>query len=130
MESRRIRITGIHHVQLAIPPSGEDDARSFYGNLLGLRETEKPAALATKGGCWFEGPGVSVHLGVEDSFSPARKAHLAFVVENLDHAERALSEVSATITFDASLPGARRLYTADPFGNRIELIEENPRGRG
>jgi catechol 2,3-dioxygenase-like lactoylglutathione lyase family enzyme len=126
MESRRIRITGIHHVQLAIPRGGEDIARGFYGDLLGFREIEKPAALATNGGCWFEGPGVSVHLGVEDSFSPARKAHPAFVVENLDNAERALSKAGAAIIFDASLPGARRLYTTDPFGNRIELVEENP----
>lgn len=124
MVSGGIRISGIHHVQLAIPSGGEDAAREFYADLLGLRV--KPAALAARGGCWFEGPGPSVHLGVEDPFSPARKAHPAFAVENLDDAEQALTEAGATVIPDASLPGARRLYTADPFGNRIELVEENP----
>lgn len=114
-------ITGLHHIQLAIPVSGEDAARAFYAGALGLREVAKPAALLGRGGVWFEGPGVQLHLGVEDPFRPAQKAHPAFAVNDLNAARAGLSEFSpSNIT---SLPGLRRFYIADPFGNRIEILQ-------
>lgn len=117
------RITGIDHIQLAIPAGGEEEARRFYAGVLGFEEVEKPPALAARGGCWFERGSVALHLGVEEPFAPARKAHPAFSVSDLDAAERWLRAAGAPIGPDASLPGVRRIYTADSFGNRIELIE-------
>lgn len=113
----QILITGLDHVQLAMPEGGEDRARDFYVGRLGLQEVEKPPALQGRGGVWFEGGGVKVHLGVDRPFAPARKAHPAFVVADLAAAHVALGggEISA-------LPGLRRFYFADPFGNRIEIL--------
>jgi catechol 2,3-dioxygenase-like lactoylglutathione lyase family enzyme len=128
MEGGPPRITGIDHVQLAMPSGAENTARSFYAGVLGFEEVEKPPALAGRGGCWFEQGGVALHLGVEESFAPARKAHPAFRVSDLDAAERLLKAAGAPIVPDASCPGVRRIYTADPFGNRIELIEDTGSG--
>ena len=75
-------VVGIEHVQLAMPPGGEGAAREFYSGLLGLPERTKPSALAARGGCWFEAPGVKVHLGVEADFRPAQKAHPALLVDD------------------------------------------------
>ncbi len=110
-------LSGLDHVQLAIPVGAEETARTFYVGRLGLVEVDKPEALAGRGGCWFEGPGIKLHLGVEDPFAPARKAHPALVVDDLEAAQVALDggEISA-------LPGLRRFYIADPFGNRIEVL--------
>lgn len=116
-------ILGLDHVQLAIPAGGVEVARSFYGQLLGLAEVPKPAPLAARGGCWFEGPGVILHLGVENDFSPARKAHPALLVTDLEAYRRRLAAVGTAITPDDSLPGVRRFYAADPFGNRIEIMQ-------
>ncbi len=118
-----IRVTGLDHVQLAMPAGGEGKARAFYAGLLGLREVAKPPELAGRGGCWFEGPGLALHLGVEAPFSPARKAHPALFVADLDAAARALAAAGVAFAPDAALPGVRRGYTHDPFGNRIELIQ-------
>jgi len=111
-------LSGLDHIQLAIPKGSENIARAFYGGKLGLIEVEKPTALAGRGGCWFEGPGIKLHLGVETPFQPARKAHPALVVDDLEAAQVALNggEISA-------LPGLRRFFVADPFGNRIEVLE-------
>lgn len=117
-------LQGIDHIQLAIPEGGEDTARAFYGALLGLQEIAKPAELAKRGGCWFEGPGVQLHLGVEQTFAPARKAHPAFLVAELAALEQVLATAGITLTSDASVPGVRRFYAADPFGNRLEFIQD------
>ncbi len=111
-------VTRLDHVQLAMPAGGEDAARAFYAGKLGLCEIDKPAALAGRGGCWFSGGGVNLHLGVEEPFRPAQKAHPALVVDDLDAAQVALSggEIS-------ELPGVRRFFVADPFGNRIEIMQ-------
>ncbi len=122
-----MRITGIDHVQLAMPQGREETARQFYGALLGLTEVPKPAALAARGGCWFEGPGTALHLGVETPFSPALKAHPALRVDDLEALRTLLAAAGAPITPDDALPDVRRFYAADPFGNRIEFIQE---GRG
>ena len=119
-----MRITGLDHVQLAMPAGGEAAARAFYAEVLGLTEVVKPEALRGRGGCWFAGPGVALHLGVEDGFAPARKAHPALRVADLDAAAAALEAAACIAKRDASVPEVRRLYTADPFGNRIELIQD------
>lgn len=118
-----MRIVGLDHVQLAIPVAGEDAARGFYGGVLGLSEVPKPARLAARGGCWFEGPRTVIHLGVEDPFTSARKAHAAVLVDDLETARSELVAVGAPIVDDDTLEHVQRLYTADPFGNRIELIQ-------
>jgi catechol 2,3-dioxygenase-like lactoylglutathione lyase family enzyme len=104
----------IDHVQVAAPPGCEEAARAFYGGLLGLREVEKPPALRARGGVWFE----QLHVGVEEDFRPARKAHPAFVVGDLDSLAARIGEVQ----WDDELPGVRRFYATDPFGNRLEFI--------
>ncbi|MEP7455837.1 VOC family protein [Phyllobacterium sp. SB3] len=116
-------ITGIDHVQLAMPAGEEQAARGFYAGLLGIPEVPKPTQLAARGGCWFETNGVKIHLGVEVGFQPARKAHPAFIVDDLD-ALTALLEASGFPTNeDQPLDGYSRRYVNDPFGNRIELMQ-------
>jgi catechol 2,3-dioxygenase-like lactoylglutathione lyase family enzyme len=119
----RMRIMRIEHVQLAMPAGGEALARGFYGNLLGIPETPKPPNLAQRGGCWFERDELKVHLGVEADFRPARKAHVALLVDGLAALRRKLSESGISIKDDEPLEGYERLYLDDPFGNRLELME-------
>ena len=115
-------ITGIDHVQLAMPRGREDAARSFYAGLLGMSELAKPPVLAARGGCWFASGGAVVHLGVEEPFAPARKAHPALLVDDLDGLERVLSAAGhACGRSDGEIPGVRRFHTHDPFGNRVEF---------
>lgn len=112
------QISGLDHVQLAIPVGQEDQARAFYIGQLGLREVAKPAVLAGRGGLWLEGEGLRLHLGVEKPFAPARKAHPALVVDDLEAAHFALEGGPIS-----TLPGWRRFYVHDPFGNRIEIMQ-------
>lgn len=117
-------ITGLGHVQLAAPPDSETVLRAFYGTVLGLREIPKPAALAGRGGCWFEAGEAQLHLGIDPDFRPAGKAHPALRVTGLRaHAAR-LAAHGAPVTWDDGLPGHDRCYTRDPVGNRLELLEE------
>ncbi len=111
----------LDHVQVAMPPGGEDAARRFYAGLLGLAEIGKPEALEANGGVWFE-PGV--HLGVEASFSPARKAHPGLRTADLDGVAARLEAAGADVEWDERRPGVRRFYTHDPFGNRLELLAD------
>ena len=113
----------IEHVQLAMPRGEQDRARAFYSGLLGLPEVPKPPALAARGGVWFESGDVKVHLGIEADFHAARKAHPAFLVRELDALTERLRAAGVTVTDDGLLPGYRRIYVADPFGNRLELME-------
>jgi catechol 2,3-dioxygenase-like lactoylglutathione lyase family enzyme len=122
-----MQIVGVDHVQLAMPAGAEEQARAFYTGVLGLAEVPKPAPLAGRGGCWFAGPGTALHLGVESDFRPARKAHLALRVADLEAARRELVAAGVPIVPDDSVPQVRRLYVADPFGNRIELIQDGDR---
>ena len=108
----------LDHVQVAAPPGCEEAARAFYGGLLGLAEVEKPAPLRSRGGVWFE----QLHVGVEEDFAPARKAHPALQVDDLDALAERLAAAGAPVQWDESLPDVRRFYTADPWGNRIELL--------
>lgn len=115
-------ITGYDHVQVAIPRGGEDVARGFYAGLLGMKEHPKPPALAVRGGCWFASGSAMLHLGVEEPFAPARKAHPAFLVEDLEALRSLLADAGHECT-DASgeIAGVRRFHTYDPFGNRLEF---------
>jgi catechol 2,3-dioxygenase-like lactoylglutathione lyase family enzyme len=115
-------IIQLEHVQLAMPPGGEESARAFYRDVLGIPEVPKPLELRARGGCWFENGNVKVHLGVEQDFRPARKAHPAFLVTNLSDLTARLQNAGYHIQA-AGLPELRRIFTFDPFGNRIELIE-------
>jgi catechol 2,3-dioxygenase-like lactoylglutathione lyase family enzyme len=119
-----VSIVGLDHVQLAAPAGCEDDARRFFGDLLGLRELEKPAPLRGRGGAWFAlGPTHQLHVGVApDPFVPATKAHPALVADDLDALAARLAAAGAPVVWDDALAGRRRFYTADPWGNRIELI--------
>jgi catechol 2,3-dioxygenase-like lactoylglutathione lyase family enzyme len=113
----------LHHVQLAIPPGGEDVAREFYAGVLGMDEVDKPAVLAARGGCWFRGGGWEIHLGVENDFVPARKAHPGVLVDGLDELAARLATAGHPSDFDPHFPGHRRLYSADGHGNRLEFLE-------
>jgi catechol 2,3-dioxygenase-like lactoylglutathione lyase family enzyme len=118
-------ILSIDHIQIAIPKEGEEKARGFYIHVLGFVEIPKPAELARRGGAWFQVAGVQLHLGVEADFRPARKAHPAFLVDNLDELmNKAQSNGFEIDTSQPPLDGYQRAHVFDPFGNRIELMEK------
>jgi len=116
-------VVGIDHVQLAMPAGREDEARQFYSVLLGIPETAKPAALAGRGGVWFESGRVKLHLGVDEDFRPARKAHPALLVTDLRALVERLGHAGVPIVEAEPLAGYDRVHVADPFGNRLELME-------
>ena len=115
-------IPTMHHVQIAMPEQGEDLARQFYGEILGLPEVPKPEVLRQKGGVWFRTGNLDLHLGVDRPFVPAKKAHVAYQIDDLDGVKARLAEAGCPIVEDEYLPGYDRFYTADPFGNRVELL--------
>jgi catechol 2,3-dioxygenase-like lactoylglutathione lyase family enzyme len=117
----------IDHILIAMPPGREDEARAFYHGILGLDEKVKPPQLAARGGCWFESGDLQVHLGVEKSFIPARKAHPAFIVDDLATMVMKATQAGYKVTADEPLEGCDRRHIDDPFGNRIEVIE--PHGK-
>ena len=121
-----MKILSIDHVQIAMPADGEDRARAFYIQQLGFTDIPKPPDLAKRGGAWFQAGTVQLHLGVEADFRPARKAHPAFLVDDLDtlieNVQRAGYE---TDTSQPPLDGYKRAHVFDPFGNRIELMEKS-----
>ena len=114
-------ITGLDHVQLAMPAGGEHAARGFYGGLLGMEEVPKPASLAGRGGVWFQAGAQQVHLGVEDPVASRR--HPALLTDDLEGLRRRLEEAGYAIRHEPELPGFRRFYSEDPFGNRLEFLE-------
>jgi catechol 2,3-dioxygenase-like lactoylglutathione lyase family enzyme len=119
-----VPIIGLDHIQVAAPVGSEGDARRFYGGLLGLPELEKPKALRDRGGAWFACGAHQLHVGVTQDFSPATKAHPALRVRlaDLDPIAERLTAAGSPVRWDDAIPDARRFYTADPWGNRIELI--------
>ncbi len=121
-----MKILSIDHIQLAMPAGGEEKAREFFVSILGFHEIPKPATLAARGGAWFESENVQLHIGVESDFRPARKAHPAFLVDDL---AALLAEVQSagyeTDTNQPPLDGYKRAHIFDPFGNRIELMEKS-----
>jgi catechol 2,3-dioxygenase-like lactoylglutathione lyase family enzyme len=114
-------ITGYDHVQVAIPKDGEDLARTFYGGLLQMTEQPKPATLASRGGCWFTAGQAVLHLGVEEPFHAAGRAHPAFVVADLDRLRTTLEEAGHPCIGSSEIEGVHRFHTSDPFGNRLEF---------
>ena len=116
-DRRVVRV--LDHVQVMMPVGGEDDARRFYGGILGLTEVEKPEPMQANGGVWFaEG----IHVSAEGGFSPARRAHPALRVDDIDSLAEALAAAGCDVTWDERWPGVRRFYTRDPFGNRVEAL--------
>jgi catechol 2,3-dioxygenase-like lactoylglutathione lyase family enzyme len=124
------RIVGIDHVQLAMPPGGEDQARAFYRDVLGLEEVAKPRALSGRGGVWFRSGTVNLHLGVDADFRPATKAHPAISVEGLAAFIVRCTKAGHPVERDVPLPGMQRVRVNDPFGNLIELVEPSPKVHG
>jgi len=119
-------IVGLDHVQVAAPPGCERDARGFYGGLLGLEEIVKPEPLASRGGAWFAlgSGGQQLHVGVEEDFAPARKAHpaLAVALGGIEVLAERLVEAGCEVRWDSSIQGVARFYVDDPWGNRLELV--------
>jgi catechol 2,3-dioxygenase-like lactoylglutathione lyase family enzyme len=118
-----MRVRRLDHILLAMPPGREAEARKFYQGILGIPEAAKPPDLAARGGCWFEDGELKVHLGVEKNFAPARKAHPAFIVDDLAGLTTILENAGYPIAHDKPLEGYDRIFVDDPFGNRIELME-------
>lgn len=118
-----MKVLGLDHVQLAMPKGQEDLARAFYGELLGLKEVPKPKELASRGGVWFECGALQLHLGVEESFVPARKAHPALLLAGYEAFVAKLSQAGLGVKADTTVPGLRRAFVEDPFGNRVELVD-------
>ncbi len=123
-------IVALDHVQLAMPPSGEEAADRFYAGVLGLEVVPKPPVLAARGGRWYVAPGsgVQLHLGVDTDFRPATRAHPALRVAGLDEVAERIVAAGLQWRWDEELVGARRGYAEDPFGNRIELIDASQSG--
>ncbi len=115
-------ILKIHHVQLGMPAGGEDDARSFYRDLLEIHEKEKPSHLAKRGGVWFESGALKVHLCVEQEFRAAKKAHTCFEVSDLTEIATKLRNAGYDVLENNATKSAERFYTHDPFGNRLEFV--------
>ena len=116
-----VTILGIDHVQVAAPRGCEPEARAFYAGVLGLEELEKPEPLRSRGGCWFRAGASELHVGVEEPFTPARKAHPGLVVDDLAALLDRLAAAGIAAEPDTTLPGVDRAHVADPFGNRLEL---------
>jgi catechol 2,3-dioxygenase-like lactoylglutathione lyase family enzyme len=117
-------VEALDHVQLAAPPGCEADARRFFGDLVGLEELEKPEPLRARGGAWFRVGAQQLHVGVAEPFAPARKAHPALRVrpDALDGLAERLTAAGVEVRWDDALPGARRFYANDPWGNRLEFV--------
>ncbi|MEU3220485.1 VOC family protein [Streptomyces sp. NPDC006971] len=123
-------IAALDHVQLAAPAGSEDTLRAYYADALGMTEIPKPPALAARGGCWFQAGPVQLHIGVEQDFRPARKAHPGLRVTDIEAYAARLKAYGAEASWDDELPGHRRFFSHDPVGNRLEFLEPTaPAGR-
>ena len=123
MTDNSAKLLGLHHIQLAMPEGEEEAALKFYGAILGLTQVAKPPELAPRGGLWFRDGALEVHLGIEEPFTPARKAHPAFLVRNLATLRERIEIAGYRVTDDVALEGFHRCHVRDPFGNRLELVE-------
>jgi catechol 2,3-dioxygenase-like lactoylglutathione lyase family enzyme len=117
------RLIGFHHVQLAMPPGEEPAAIEFYAGVLGLEQVPKPPELADRGGVWFRSGDLEVHLGIEEGFQPALKAHPAFLVEDIERMRARVEMSGYKVIDDEQYSGFKRVHVRDPFGNRLELVE-------
>jgi catechol 2,3-dioxygenase-like lactoylglutathione lyase family enzyme len=118
-------ITGFDHIQIAAPPGCEAEARKFFGQLLGLEEIPKPEPLRARGGCWFRIGATQLHIGVESAFHPAKKAHPAFAVHNIEILFHRLADAGVNCVWDTALEKTRRFFADDPWGNRLEFTESS-----
>jgi len=123
VQTPSMRILRLDHVQLAMPAGGEESATAFYEGLLGIPRVAKPPHLEVRGGCWFEDGDLKIHLGVDDDFRSARKAHPGLIVDDLAALVVRLAEGGVAVGLDQPLEGFDRVYVDDPFGNRLELME-------
>lgn len=117
-----IHFKKIDHVQLCIPPGSEDEARAFYGTILGLKEIPKPDELLKNGGLWYEIADIQLHIGVEESNEISLKRHPAFVIDRFEEAKNFLKQQGVRLKEEVGVSGKQRLSIYDPFGNRIELM--------
>lgn len=113
----------IDHVQVAAPKGGEAEARQFYSEILGMKEIDKPEPLKARGGVWFEFDDFQLHVGIEEPFAPAKKAHPAFKASGFEALKKHLIERGAEVKDDDSIPGVERFFVFDPFGNRLEFLK-------
>lgn len=111
----------LHHVQVSGPAGCEDDMRAFYGGVLGMVEVDKPEALRARGGAWFRAGTAELHVGIEDEFTPARKAHPGIAVADIEKLAEVVGRAGAPVAWDENIPGLRRFHTTDPVGNRLEF---------
>ena len=116
----------LHHVQVSGPAGCEDDMRAFYVDVLGMTEVVKPERLRSRGGAWFRAGTAEVHVGIEDGFVPARKAHPGIAVADVEALARLVGAAGGQVTWDDNIPGLRRFHTADPVGNRLEFQQVQP----
>ena len=116
---------GLDHIQLAMPPGGEAQARAFWCDVIGLEEIEKPASLRNRGGLWLTLDGAELHIGVEPGFTPATKAHPGFLAADIAALATRFVEANLPIAWDEALPDRRRFFAEDPFGNRLEFLQPN-----
>ena len=123
MQMNSHHFLGVDHVQLAAPPGAEEQARKFFGEILGMEELPKPENLRRRGGVWFRCGAHQLHIGIEEEFVPNRKAHPAFLVQNLAALRERLRRAGHQVIEDEALSGAERFYVNDPFGNRLEFLE-------
>ncbi|MET8767867.1 glyoxalase [Streptomyces sp. NPDC004658] len=119
-------LVALDHVQLAAPPGSEDRLRAYHTGVLGMTEIPKPPALAARGGCWFEAGFVRLHVGIQDDFRPAKKAHPGLRVRGIEACAARLAAFGAPVIWDDGLPGHRRFHSEDPVGNRLEFLEPAP----
>ncbi|MER7697121.1 MULTISPECIES: glyoxalase [unclassified Streptomyces] len=118
-----VGLAAVDHVQLTAPPGSEDALRGFYADALGMTEIPKPPVLAARGGCWFASGPVQLHLGVEEDFHPAKKAHPGLRVTGIVAYAARLETHGVAVEWGGALPGHRRFYAHDPVGNRLEFLE-------
>lgn len=120
-QSAPARVVGLHHVQVVVPAGTEERVRGYYGGVLGMPEIPQPPAIAARGGVWFAVGDQELHVGVEEPFRPALKAHPCFLVADVDAAGEAVAADGGEVRWDEQIPGVRRFHTDDPFGNRVEV---------
>ena len=118
-----MKFTALHHILLTMPVGDDDLARRFYGEVLGLAEVSPPPVLARRGYIWFRAGSVEIHVGGDEEFQPARRGHPAVQVEGLEEVAASCDAGGFPVRFDENLPGYKRFFVFDPFGNRLEFLE-------
>ena len=111
----------LHHVQVSGPRGCEESMRAFYVGVLGMTEIAKPERLRARGGVWFRAGAAEIHVGIEEPFAPARKAHPGIAVADVDGLAERVGASGAPVAWDDNIPGLRRFHTSDPVGNRLEF---------